>query len=253
MRSIPRAFLVLALVVTAALAVSLAAGCGNEQQSSTETKGAGSAQAQKTTAAEPAAGEKPAATAETTEKAGTVMKPLTKIVDGKREVVDVPYLPPGKKIATVETTKGTFKIELWEDKAPNTVTNFVSLANSGRYDGVAFHRVIDGFVAQTGDVENRGGYGGPGYTIPAEFDPNLKHVRGVVSMARGPEPDSAGSQFFIMLGDAPTLDGKYAAFGRVIEGMDVVDKIKKGDRANNGAVENPDRIIKVRVESVPEK
>ena len=110
--------------------------------------------------------------------------------------------------------------------------------------------MIDGFMAQTGDVEHSGGYGGPGYMIPAEFDEELKHERGVVSMARSQDPDSAGSQFFIMLADAGHLDGQYAAFGKVIEGMDVVDSIKKGDRAQNGKVEDPDVMEKVRVETV---
>jgi cyclophilin family peptidyl-prolyl cis-trans isomerase len=165
---------------------------------------------------------------------------------------EVPYLPPGAKHATIETGKGTIVIELWEDRAPNTVVNFVSLANAGRYDGVPFHRVIDGFMAQTGDVEKKGGYGGPGYTIPAEFDADLKHERGVVSMARSNDPNSAGSQFFIMLAAAPHLNGQYAAFGKVVEGMDVVDAIKKGDAAQNGTVTDPDVMVKVRVETIPE-
>ncbi|MBD3368170.1 MAG: peptidylprolyl isomerase [Candidatus Eisenbacteria bacterium] len=175
---------------------------------------------------------------------------LTYIEGGERKTREVAYLPEGRKVATIETNKGTIKIELWEDEAPNTVTNFVHLANSGRYDGVEFHRVIDGFMAQTGDVEHSGGYGGPGYMIPAEFNEELTHERGVVSMARSQDPDSAGSQFFIMLAEAGHLDGKYAAFGKVIEGMDVVDSIKKGDRAQNGKVENPDVMEKVRVETV---
>lgn len=177
---------------------------------------------------------------------------LTYIENGAKQTKQVPYLAPGRKIATIETTKGTIRIELWEDRAPNTIVNFISLANAGRYDNVDFHRVIDGFMAQTGDVERKGGYGGPGYTIPAEFDANLKHVRGVVSMARSQQPDSAGSQFFIMLGANPGLDGQYAAFGQVIEGMDVVDQIKKADKGvRSGAVTNPDKIVKLRVESVP--
>lgn len=168
---------------------------------------------------------------------------------GTRMTMDVPYLPLGQKIATIETSKGTMKIALWEDKTPNTVINFAHLANSGRYDGVEFHRVIAGFMAQTGDVEHKGGYGGPGYTIPAEFDAGLSHVRGVISMARSNDPDSAGSQFFIMLAAATHLDGAYTAFGEVIEGLEVIDLIKKGT-GGNGAVEDPDTIISLRVESV---
>ena len=185
------------------------------------------------------------------EEAQPVTATLTIIKDGKKQTREIEYLPEGRKIATMETTKGTVKIELWEDEAPNTVMNFVSLANSGRYDGVEFHRVIDGFMAQTGDVEHKKGTGGPGYNIPAEFDATLKHERGVVSMARASDPDSGGSQFFIMLAAANHLDGKYAAFGKVIEGMDVVDKLKKGDRGANGAVADPDKIVKLRVEAVP--
>jgi len=168
---------------------------------------------------------------------------------GAKKTREVPYLSEGSKVATLETTKGVIRIELWEEKAPNTVVNFVSLANSGRYDGVTFHRVIEGFMAQTGDVEHKDGRGGPGYTIPAEFDASLKHERGVVSMARAQDPNSAGSQFFIMFQSANHLDGKYAAFGKVIEGMDVVDSLQKGD-GPNGAVSNPDKIEKLRVEVI---
>ena len=175
---------------------------------------------------------------------------LTYIEGGQRMTREVPYLPEGRKVATLETSKGTIKVELWEDEAPNTVRNFVYLANSGRYDGVEFHRVIEGFMAQTGDVEHKGGYGGPGYMIPAEFNADLEHERGVVSMARSQDPDSAGSQFFIMLAEANHLNGQYTAFGKVISGMDVVDSIKKGDRAQNGVVQDPDVIEKVRVETV---
>lgn len=119
--------------------------------------------------------------------------------------------------------------ELYPDKAPNTVNNFLSLVNKGFYDGLIFHRVIEGFMIQGGDPLGRG-TGGPGYGIYGEFAQNgfandLKHTRGVLSMARSMMPNSAGSQFFIMHADAPHLDGAYAAFGKVIEGMDVVDEI----------------------------
>ena len=188
------------------------------------------------------------------EEAKPVTATLTYIPDGKggKTTKEVPYLGKGRKIATMETSKGIVKLELWDDKTPNTVINFVSLANSGRYDGVEFHRVIDGFMAQTGDVQHKKGTGGPGYSIPAEFDASLNHVRGVLSMARASDPDSGGSQFFIMLAAATHLDGKYAAFGKVIEGMDVIDAIQKGDGAN-GSVSKPDKIVKITVESVPVK
>ena len=124
---------------------------------------------------------------------------------------------------------GVIDVELYPDVAPNTVYNFISLVQQGFYDGLIFHRVIPGFVIQGGDPLGNG-TGGPGYSIKGEFSRNgflngLKHERGVISMARANHPDSAGSQFFIMVDDAPHLDGSYAAFGRVIRGMDVVDKI----------------------------
>ena len=125
---------------------------------------------------------------------------------------------------------GEIVLELYPDKAPNTVNNFLSLAASGFYDGLTFHRVISGFMIQGGDP-NGNGTGGPGYTIRGEFSLNgcksndIKHARGVISMARAMSPDSAGSQFFIMHANASYLDGQYAAFGRVIKGMDVVDRI----------------------------
>ncbi len=165
---------------------------------------------------------------------------------------EVPYLPAGRKLATMETTQGTVVLELWEDKVPNTVVNFVYLANSGKYDGVEFHRVITGFMAQTGDVERKGGYGGPGYSIPAEFDDSLSHTEGVLSMARSSDPDSGGSQFFIMLDAATHLDGQYTAFGKVVSGMDIIHSLKKGDSARNGTVDAPDTIVTLRVETVQE-
>ena len=124
---------------------------------------------------------------------------------------------------------GVIKAELYPEIAPNTVNNFVSLVEKGFYNGLIFHRVIPGFMIQ-GGCPNGNGMGGPGYEIPGEFSANgfensLKHSRGVLSMARAMDPDSAGSQFFIMHEDAPHLDGQYAAFGSVIEGMDVVDAI----------------------------
>lgn len=133
-------------------------------------------------------------------------------------------------IATIEMEDGgIIKIELDEKAAPNTVRNFATLVKSGFYDGLIFHRVIPGFMIQGGDPEGVG-IGGPGYTIKGEFTMNgfnnpLHHSRGVISMARSAHPDSAGSQFFIMHADAPHLDGQYAAFGKVIEGMDAVDAI----------------------------
>ena len=124
---------------------------------------------------------------------------------------------------------GIMKAELYPDIAPETVKNFVDLAAKGFYNGLIFHRVIPGFMIQGGDPQGTG-MGGPGYTIKGEFSANgfrndLKHTRGVLSMARAMDPNSAGSQFFIMHEDSPHLDGQYAAFGKVIEGIEVVDKI----------------------------
>ncbi|MCI5792910.1 MAG: peptidylprolyl isomerase [Lachnospiraceae bacterium] len=133
-------------------------------------------------------------------------------------------------IVTITMENGDMiKVELYPDIAPNTVKNFISLINHNFYDGTIFHRVIPGFMIQGGDPDGTG-MGGPGYSIKGEFGQNgfkndLKHSRGVISMARSMFPDSAGSQFFIMHQDAPHLDGAYAAFGKVTEGMDTVDKI----------------------------
>ncbi len=125
------------------------------------------------------------------------------------------------------------KAELYPDVAPNTVNNFISLVKKGFYDGLIFHRVIAGFMIQGGDPEGSG-MGGPGYSIKGEFnyngvENNLKHSRGVLSMARAQHPDSADSQFFIMHADAPHLDGQYAAFGKLVEGEDVLDSIASID------------------------
>ena len=136
-------------------------------------------------------------------------------------------MPPAT--AVFETNMGNFEVALATDLAPNTCKNFIDLANKGFYNGVIFHRVIDNFMIQGGDPTGTG-MGGPGYSIKGEFSQNgfkndLKHTEGVLSMARSMMPDSAGSQFFIMHKNSPHLDGAYAAFGKVVEGMDVVNKI----------------------------
>jgi len=141
---------------------------------------------------------------------------------------------------------GAIRIELLQDKAPQTVANFEKLARQGFYDGTTFHRVIPGFVIQGGDPNTRDrdprndGLGGPGYTIKAEFN-DTPHVRGTVSMARSNAPDSAGSQFFIVLADHHELDGQYTAFGRVVDGMDVVDRIAAVEVDKYGRWGPPDR------------
>ena len=133
-------------------------------------------------------------------------------------------------VVTIEMENGgVMKVELYPETAPNTVANFISLVEKGFYNGTIFHRVIPGFMIQGGDPEGTG-MGGPGYRIKWEFTANLfqndlKHTKGVISMARSGHPDSAGSQFFIMVDDAPHLDGQYASFGKVIEGIEVADQI----------------------------
>jgi peptidylprolyl isomerase len=142
---------------------------------------------------------------------------------------------------------GRVVIELRPDLAPNHVARIKELARQGFYDGIVFHRVIPGFMAQTGDPTGTGS-GGSGQNIAAEFSQE-PHVRGTVSMARTPDPDSADSQFFICFADAAFLDGQYTVWGKVVEGMEFVDQITKGDEANNGLVPEAqrDRIVKMQV------
>ncbi len=133
--------------------------------------------------------------------------------------------------AVIETDKGNIKAELYTSQAPATTKNFIELANSGFYNGLTFHRVEPGFVVQGGDPSGDG-TGGSGRTIPLEVKPELKHVKGALGMARSQNPDSASSQFYITLAETPFLDGNYAVFGKVVHGMDVVEKIKVGDKMN---------------------
>ena len=152
---------------------------------------------------------------------------------------------------------GDIKIELFEDVAPNHVKRIKQLAKDGKYDGVVFHRVIDGFMAQTGDVQfgnssndqfdlKRAGMGGSDLPNLKEEFSNLPHERGTLSMARSQDPNSANSQFFICFKESSFLDRQYTVFGKVIEGMELVDKIKRGDQNNNGSVSNPDKIISLK-------
>ncbi len=157
-------------------------------------------------------------------------------------------------VVTIEMENGgVIRAELYPDVAPNTVNNFISLVKKGFYDGVIFHRVISGFMLQGGDPRGTG-TGGPGYSIRGEFTANgfrndLKHSRGVLSMARTMAPNSAGSQFFIMHEDAPHLDGQYASFGRVTEGMDVVDAIAAARTDYNDRPRTPQVMKKVTVDT----
>lgn len=157
-------------------------------------------------------------------------------------------------IVTIEMENGSLiKAELYPELAPNTVNNFISLIQKGYYDGIIFHRVIEGFMLQGGDP-NGTGTGGPGYSIKGEFSSNgfkneLKHAPGVLSMARTMMPNSAGSQFFVMHKSASHLDGQYAGFGQVIEGMDVVNAIAETDCDANDRPFKPQRMKKVTVET----
>lgn len=157
-------------------------------------------------------------------------------------------------IVTITMNNGsTITAELYHDKAPSTVENFISLIKKHFYDGLTFHRVINGFMIQGGDPDGNG-MGGPGYSIKGEFshngvDNDLMHTAGVLSMARSMDPDSAGSQFFIMHKDAPHLDGEYAAFGKVTDGMDTVNSIAECDTDYNDMPRSPQIMKTVTVET----
>jgi peptidylprolyl isomerase len=142
---------------------------------------------------------------------------------------------------------GTVDIELLPDLAPQQVERIVTLTNQGVYNGIVFHRVIDGFMAQTGDPTGTGMGGSDLPDLPAEFS-NEPYVRGIVGAARAQDPNSANSQFFIMFDQAPSLNGQYTVFGRVVSGMEFVDNIKKGDPRQNGTVQDPDRIVAATIE-----
>ena len=163
----------------------------------------------------------------------------------------------GNPIVRIELESGQIMSgELYPEKAPNTVSNFIALANSGFYDGLIFHRVIPGFMIQGGDPEGSG-MGGPGYAIRGEFSGNgfekndLKHTLGVLSMARSMPPDSAGSQFFIMVGDAPHLDGQYAAFGKITENAEAAVEISRVPRSMmNDKPKKPQVMKSIRVDTL---
>jgi cyclophilin family peptidyl-prolyl cis-trans isomerase len=159
-----------------------------------------------------------------------------------------------ENIMILKLKDGDIKIELFDKVAPNHVKRIKQLAQEGKYDGVVFHRVIDGFMAQTGDVKfgnssndefdlKRAGMGGSDLPDLKEEFSDLPHVRGTLSMARSQDPNSANSQFFICFKESSFLDRQYTVFGKVVEGMELVDKIKKGDSDNNGSVSDPDKII----------
>src|SRR5947199_3859345 len=161
-----------------------------------------------------------------------------------------------KDIAVIKTTAGEMQVELWADVAPKTVENFKTLAQKGFYDGTAFHRIVKGFMIQGGDPltknpneESSWGTGDPGYKIKAEFN-SRPHQRGVISMARSQDPDSAGSQFFICLGDAAFLDRNYTAFGRLVKGDEILGKIGETPVGSGGSGEKSKPLSRIGVESI---
>lgn len=154
--------------------------------------------------------------------------------------------PDKKYTAIIETEKGTFRIQLRPDLAIQTVNSFVFLAHEGYYDGVTFHRVLPGFMAQGGDPTGTGS-GGPGYTLPAEFS-DIPYVRGTVGMARTNDPNSGGSQFFITFGERPNLNGQYTVFGEITEGMEVVESLTPRDPDTDPNAPPGDAIISIKIE-----
>jgi peptidyl-prolyl cis-trans isomerase B (cyclophilin B) len=160
------------------------------------------------------------------------------------------------EVAVIKTNEGEMVVQFWTDAAPNTIENFKKLARQGFYDGTIFHRIVKGFMIQGGDPNSKDpakestyGQGGPGYEIKAEFN-NHSHDRGVISMARGPDPDSAGSQFFICLAPVRRLDGQYTTFGKLIKGVDVLEKIGDTPVTNNGMGETSKPTKRIVIESV---
>lgn len=182
-----------------------------------------------------------------TEDAGTTVSETTETAVPEEETVpfhESEVEVTGDEIAVITTPKGVIKFEFYPEAAPNHVASFIELADAGFYDGIKFHRVEPGFVVQGGDPLSREddamtGTGGPGYYLKSEFG-ELPHVDGTVSMARAQDPDSAGSQFFICMGEQPFLDGQYTVFGQVVEGLDVVYEIAVGDPMESVAIQRPE-------------
>ena len=163
---------------------------------------------------------------------------------------------PANEVAVIKTSEGEMVLQFWTDAAPNTIENFKKLAKQGFYNGTIFHRIVKGFMIQGGDPnsrdpakENKYGEGGPGYKIKAEFNDH-RHERGVISMAREPDPDSAGSQFFICLGPVPRLDHQYTTFGKLIKGDDVLSRIGDTPVTRNSMGENSKPTKRVTIEKI---
>ncbi len=174
-----------------------------------------------------------------------LLMPASGFAQGGSTPAAVADLDPNN-VLVIEVDGGPIYVELLPDVAPQHVARIQTLAREGFYDGVVFHRVIDGFMAQTGDPTGTGTGGSEYPDLPAEFS-QIPYERGVVGMARTNDPNSANSQFFIMFGPAASLNGQYTVFGRVVAGMDAVDSIKKGDARRNGMVTDPDAMIRARL------
>jgi peptidyl-prolyl cis-trans isomerase B (cyclophilin B) len=181
---------------------------------------------------------------------------LSSVVVAAEEKKETSPMSNSNEVAVIKTNEGEMVVEFWTDAAPNTIENFKKLARQGFYDGTIFHRIVKGFMIQGGDPNSKDtakessyGQGGPGYEVKAEFN-NHSHDRGVLSMARGPDPDSAGSQFFICLAPVRRLDGQYTTFGKLIKGGDVLEKIGNTpvERNTQGEMSKPTK--RVVIESV---
>jgi peptidyl-prolyl cis-trans isomerase B (cyclophilin B) len=187
---------------------------------------------------------------------GIALALLGQTVFAAEEKKETSTMNTSNEVAVIKTNEGEMVVQFWTDAAPNTVENFKKLARQGLYDGTIFHRIVKGFMIQGGDPNSKDpakedsyGQGGPGYKVKAEFN-NHSHDRGVISMARGPDPDSAGSQFFICLAPVRRLDGQYTTFGKLIKGEDVLDKIGNTPVTNNGMGEMSKPTKRIVIESV---
>jgi peptidyl-prolyl cis-trans isomerase B (cyclophilin B) len=181
---------------------------------------------------------------------------LSAAVVTAQEKKETSPMSTSNEVAVLKTSEGDMVVQFWTDAAPNTIENFKKLARQGFYDGTTFHRIVKSFMIQGGDPNSKDpakesayGQGGPGYKVKAEFN-NHSHDRGVISMARGPDPDSAGSQFFICLAPVRRLDGQYTTFGKLIKGDDVLEKIGDTSVTNNGMGEVSKPSKRIVIESV---
>jgi peptidyl-prolyl cis-trans isomerase B (cyclophilin B) len=181
---------------------------------------------------------------------------LSAAVVTAQEKKETSPMSTSNEVAVIKTSEGNMVVQFWTDAAPNTIENFKKLARQGFYDGTTFHRIVKSFMIQGGDPNSKDpakesayGQGGPGYKVKAEFN-NHSHDRGVISMARGPDPDSAGSQFFICLAPVRRLDGQYTTFGKLIKGDDVLEKIGDTSVTNNGMGEVSKPSKRIVIESV---